>query len=122
MKKTPEEVGLSDGRYVPAAFQFVYEGLGYTVKDANPEEPHHVNGQTLCDGLRRFAIEKWGRMAICVLSSWNVKTTRDFGEIVYSLIEHEWMSAQPGDTIDDFNDVFDFQTVFKEQFSFSSAS
>lgn len=122
MKKSPEEVGLDDGRYDPAAFRFVYEGLGFTVKDAPEDEPRHVSGQTLCDGLRGYALATYGRMAACVLSNWHVMTTRDFGEIVYSLIEHEWMSAQPGDTIDDFNDVYDFETVFKTDFHFAESA
>ena len=93
MKKSPEDVGKADGRYDPAAFRFVYEGLGYTVKELS-DEPGHINGQQLADGLRRFALDRWGRMALLVLKQWGIKTTRDFGEIVYSLIEHEWMSAQ----------------------------
>jgi len=28
------------------------------------------------------------------------------------------MSAQPTDSIDDFDDVYNFRTVFKEQFEF----
>jgi hypothetical protein len=28
------------------------------------------------------------------------------------------MSAQSADSIDDFNDVYDFKTVFKDQFEF----
>ncbi len=122
MKKSPEEVGLSDGRYDPAAFRFVYEGLGFTVKDAPEDEPRHVSGQTLCDGLRGYALETYGRMTACVLSGWRVTTTRDFGEIVYSLIDHEWMSAQPGDTIDDFDDVYDFETVFRTDFHFDASA
>ena len=117
MKKSPEEVGLSDGRYTPNAFRFVYEGLSFTTGGPS-EERHHVSGQTLCDGLRRYAQERWGRMALCVLQSWQVNNTRDFGEIVYSLIDHEWMSAQPEDTIDDFDDVYDFKTVFVDRFAF----
>lgn len=117
MKKDLEDIAKTDGRYGPAAYKFVYEGLGYTVRNVT-DEPRHVSGQTLCEGLRKMAIEKYGRLALLVLTSWGVKTTRDFGEIVYALINHEWMSAQPNDTIDDFNDVYDFETVFKEQFSF----
>ena len=83
------------------------------------DEPRHVSGQTLCDGLRQFAIERWGRLAMLVLGSWNVHTTRDFGEIVYLLIANKWMSAQPSDDIDHFNDVYDFKTVFKDHFRFA---
>ncbi|MBN1362548.1 MAG: hypothetical protein JW993_18265 [Sedimentisphaerales bacterium] len=113
MKRDLDEIAIEDGRYCPAAFQFVYEGLEYTVTHV-VEERGHVSGQTLCEGLRRMALDKYGRLAWLVLRTWRLKTTRDFGEIVYTLIGHEWMSAQPTDTIDDFNDVYDFEAAFKE--------
>ena len=117
MKKKIEEIAKEDGRYCANAIRFVYEGLGYTAKEIS-EERSHVTGQSLCEGLRQLAIEKWGRLAMLVLHNWNIKTTRDFGEIVYLMINYEWMSDQPTDSIEDFNDVYDFNTVFKEQFQF----
>jgi uncharacterized repeat protein (TIGR04138 family) len=117
MKKGLEQLAREDGRYSAGALKFIYEGLGYTLKEITTE-PRHVSGQTLCEGLRRLAIEKYGRLAMLVLNTWGAKTTRDFGEIVYLMIRHEWMSAQPNDSIDDFNDIYDFKTVFKDQFKF----
>jgi len=117
MKKNLEEIAREDGRYGPAAFKFVYDGLGYTIRNV-ASEPRHVSGQMLCEGLRQIAIEKYGRLALLVLNSWGIKVTRDFGEIVYTLIDHEWMSAQSTDNIDDFNAVYDFKTVFRDQFTF----
>ena len=119
MKKNLEEIAKEGGRYDSAAFKFVYDGLGYTIRNV-ASEPRHVSGQILCEGLRQIALEKYGRLALIVLHSWGLKTTRDFGEIVYILIEHEWMSAQSTDTIDDFNGVYDFKTVFRDQFTFNS--
>jgi uncharacterized repeat protein (TIGR04138 family) len=113
MKENLEKIARDDGRFNPGAVRFVYD----TVKK-NAAEPSHVSGQTLCEGLKQLAIEKWGRLAMLVLANWNIKTTHDFGEIVYLLIKHKWMSAQPTDSIDDFNDVYDFKTVFKDQFKF----
>jgi len=126
MKKKLEEIAKEDGRFSTGAFKFVYEGLGYSAKKiptedfgvSSVEAPHHVTGQTLCEGLRKLAIEKWGRLAMLVLNTWNIKTTHDFGEIVYLMIKHRWMSAQPADSIDDFNDVYDLKTAFKDQFKF----
>lgn len=117
MKKKLEEIAGEDGRFSPQALRFIHEGLGYTVKKV-AAGPGHVSGTALCEGLRRLAVKKWGRLAMLVLNGWGVKTTRDFGEIVYLMIEHNWMSAQPTDSIGDFNDVYDFRTVFKEQFEF----
>ncbi|MEN6424565.1 MAG: Minf_1886 family protein [Phycisphaerales bacterium] len=117
MQKSIEEIARTTGLYCPAAFKFVYEGLGYTIRNVTKEQGH-VSGQTLCEGLRRMAIERYGRLAKLVLQSWGLRTTRDFGEIVYILIQNEWMSAQPSDTIDDFNEVYDFHTAFQDQFVF----
>ena len=117
MKKKLEKIAREDGRFNPKAMRFVYEGLGYTAKKITAE-PHHVTGQALCKGLRKLALEKWGRLAMLVLNTWGIKTTRDFGEIVYLMIKHKWMSAQPVDSIDDFDNVYDFKTVFKDQFEF----
>ena len=118
MKKKLETIARDDGRYHPGIVRFVYEGLGYTLKEL-VAEPQHVSGQTLCDGLCELALRRWGRLSKLVLNNWGVRTTRDFGEIVFLLIDHKWMSAQPTDSIEDFNDVFDFQTAFKDKFSFS---
>ena len=116
-KKSLERIAREDGRFAPAAIRFVYEGLGFTAKKV-ADEPRHVTGQTLCEGLGKLAVEKWGRLALLVLDTWGVRSTRDLGEIVYLMIRHKWMSAQPTDSIEDFDGVFDFQTVFKEQFKF----
>ena len=117
MKKNLEQIIQEDSRYSARAIRFVYEGLGFTAKKV-ASEPKHVSGQTLCEGLKKLAIEKYGRLAQLVLNNWGIKTTRDFGEIVYIMIKYNWMSAQPTDSIDDFNNVYDFQTVFKDQFEF----
>jgi uncharacterized repeat protein (TIGR04138 family) len=117
MKKSLEKIAKEDGRYNPQAVRFVYEGLGYTAKKITVE-PSHVTGQVLCEGLKKLALKKWGRLAMLVLNSWGVKTTQDFGEIVYLMIKNKWMSAQPTDSIEDFTDVYDFKTAFKDQFTF----
>jgi len=117
MKKNLEQIAGEDGRFSPPGIRFVYEGLGFTVKKITVE-PSHVSGQMLCEGLKKLAIQKWGRMAKAVLNAWGIKTTRDFGEIVYLMIKNEWMSSQPTDSIDDFNNVYDFKAVFKDQFEF----
>jgi uncharacterized repeat protein (TIGR04138 family) len=123
MKFNIEQIAAADGSFSAQGIAFVYEGLSYTVKKMTEESgektsPNHISGRDLACGLRDLAIERWGRLAKTVLNRWGIKTTRDFGEIVYLMIEHKWMSAQPSDSIDDFNDVYDFKTVFENQFEF----
>jgi len=117
MKKDLDQIAREDGRYDRRAFEFLYEGLGYTAKHVNAE-PGHVSGQSLCEGLRRLALSRFGRLAMPVLHTWGVKSTRDFGEIVYLMVSQKWMSAKPDDSIEDFDNVYDFQTAFKDHFEF----
>ena len=117
MDKNLDDLARQDGRYSPLAVRFVYEGLNHTTKQAK-SDPKHVSGQALCEGLKELALQRWGRLANLVLNSAGAHTTRDFGEIVYLLIKHNWMSAQPSDAIEDFDGVYDFHTAFKDQFKF----
>lgn len=117
MKKTLEDIAKQDSRFSFDVIKFVYEGLGYTVRNSSSEYDH-ITGQTLCQGLKQKAIEKWGRLAMLVLSQSGVNSTDDFGEIVYLMIKHKWMRAQPTDSPEDFHNVYDFKTVFKDQFEF----
>lgn len=122
MKLSIEQIAELDRRYSLRAIKFVYEGLSYTIKRRTEEtstgQPSHVSGRQLCLGLAEYAAVKWGRLSKVVLNYNGVRTTRDFGEIVYLLISNSWLSARPEDSVTDFDDVYDFEQVFEKSFSF----
>jgi len=123
MKKSIQEIARLDGRYSLRAFQFIHEGLEFSVKkfhDIDPlsDEPHHITGRQLSEGLAELAGDKWGRMAKVTLNQLGIKSTRDFGNIVYLMVENHWMHARPEDSIEEFNDVYDFETVFEKNYKF----
>ena len=122
MKKSIEAIAAEDGRYNAMAVKFVYEGLGVTIQKIRNDqlEERHISGDQLSRGLADLAMERWGRLARMVLNRWGVKTTRDLGEIVYLMIANNWMTAQQDDTIDDFNNVYDFESVFEKDFKFEN--
>lgn len=123
MKKSIEDIAVEDGRFDARAFRFVFEGLGQTVERLRGEtsegEERHITGAELAMGLGEFASERWGYLAMMVLGLWGVRQTRDFGEIVYMMIEHQLMSATEGDQVEDFDDVFDFEQVFEKGYRFN---
>ncbi len=115
--KSMEEVILEDGRYPPQAFALLNEGLQRAVQrvhgeEATPEGPRHVSGKELCEGIRDVAVERWGLLAGAVLRRWNVRSTLDFGHMVYLLIEHDFMKKTPEDSLEDFYNVYDFAETF----------
>lgn len=122
MKKTLEEISREDGRYDARALKFVFEGLAATIDKFHEQEgqeavPRHITGQELAWGLAEAAQKRWGRLAAMVLEYWGIRSTRDFGEIVYLMIDYGWMTSQETDTIDDFDHVFDFAEVFEKQYA-----
>lgn len=112
-------------RYPLDAFLFVQRGLDFTVTrlhgemdDDEPfdpdliEESRHVSGQDLCRGLRDFAIKEYGLLARTVLRRWSITASRDFGEIVFAMVEGGLMRKTQDDSVHDFNDVYDFASAF----------
>lgn len=118
-----QQVIAEDGRYAPEAFAFLHDGLNRAVQEiytdqAGGEGQHHVSGQQLSHSLRALAIERWGLMAKAVLNKWNVRATLDFGNMVYLLIENNYMRKADGDSLDDFRDVYDFEKAFSNYQTF----
>ncbi len=111
-----ERAVRSDGRYEPEAFEFLHHGLSMATRlkygEAREQHPRHVSGQELCEALRTLALERWGPLAREVLRRWNIHRTRDFGEMVYLMIDLGMMGRQDSDDISDFDDVYDFERAF----------
>ncbi len=127
MSMTPvpdwKQIREKAGPYPPQAYQFVREGLAHTVKmvhgdgsePANPsadDDRRHISGQQLCLGLKDYAQRQYGLLAKTVLMSWGVRRTEDFGRIVFAMVEAGWMRKQDQDTLDDFENVFEFDEAF----------
>ncbi len=76
----------------------------------------HVEGEDLCWGLRDLAVEQWGLLAPVVLRHWGIRSTKDFGRMVFALVDHGVLQKQPDDDIRDFDNVYDFETVFDKSY------
>ena len=82
------------------------------------QEGRHLSGQELCEALRQYALQQYGYMAASVLAQWGITATRDFGCIVYNLIDIGLMRKSAEDRQEHFSDVYDFHEVFVENFQF----
>ena len=109
----------TDGRYPAAAFQFLHEGLEWAVRKRHgsregAEVSFHVTGEEICLGLRDLAIKRWGLLAKTVLAKWGIGASIDFGNMVYLLINEDIWKKTADDSIEDFRDVYDFETAFDD--------
>ncbi|MEI6467400.1 MAG: Minf_1886 family protein [Verrucomicrobiota bacterium] len=111
-----------DPRFSRRAYDFVRLGLDQTVKElrkkdsGRAEKSRHVTGPELLEGLRVYALDQFGPLAKTVLNAWGVRRCRDFGDIVFNLIEYNVFSKTDSDRREDFTDVFDFDEAFVRPF------
>ena len=110
------KVCKKDSRYRLEAYTFLFEALEKTVqatvRDEGDGTSRHISGQELLEGMRVYASRTFGPLAAQVWRAWGVKTTFDWGCIVFNLVEGEMLRRQESDSIDDFRDVYDFDEVF----------
>lgn len=112
------------GGYSPACLGFIRDGLAHTVEmvHGQPEsvlmelgdEQRHVTGQQLCIGLRDYALQRYGLMSRAVLNKWGIRATRDFGRIIFAMVDAGLMRKTDDDTLDDFDGVYDFDDAFAD--------
>ncbi len=105
-----EKICLSDSRYKADAYEFLMQGLYFTQDKI--KRKGHLTGGELLQGLREFAIKQYGPMAKNVFNHWGIHETQDFGHIVFNMIEEKLLAKTETDSLNDFKDVYDFDTVF----------
>ena len=114
----------SAGGYSGQCFPFIRDGLAHATElvHGSPDQTdelglvddsRHVDGAQLCLGLRDLAIQRYGLMASTVLNKWGIYETRDFGNIIFALVEANLMRKTDDDSIEDFDRVYDFDEAFQ---------
>lgn len=106
-----------DPRYERGAYYFLRQALDYSLKEMHKrgdlDRSNHLTGQQLLEGIRLYALDQYGPMARTVLESWGVKNCRDFGNIVFNLVECRVLGKTEKDNPEDFNDGYDFKEAFE---------
>lgn len=112
--KLLQEVLDEDPRFSSEAYSFILDTLREVIEGL--QEARHVTGQELSEGCRRRALELYGPLARSVLEYWGIKTTADFGEIVFNLIKARQLTKTEADSKEDFRNVYDFEEAFDRQY------
>jgi len=119
------DITARDPRFDREAYAFVRDALDFTVRRKarvqSGETREHVSGQELLAGLREFALQQFGPMVPTVFEYWGIQSTGDVGRIVFNLIDAGIFGKTDRDTIEDFEDGFDFQDAFVAPFRPSGA-
>jgi uncharacterized repeat protein (TIGR04138 family) len=107
-------------RFHGKAYLFLLSALHSVMKDL--DEPRHISGHELADGVRELALGRYGPMARTVLEHWGIHSTGDLGDIVFTLVDLGVLIKQTGDSRADFVDVFDFEDVFEHNYPWDAGT
>lgn len=114
-----ELIRAKDPRYQREAYLFLREALDYTQKTIGKDNKgriRHVSGQELLEGIRQYAINQFGPMAMLVLEEWGVRACSDFGELVFNMVEIGLLAKTEKDSRADFRGGYDFYDAFRKPF------
>jgi uncharacterized repeat protein (TIGR04138 family) len=114
-----DRIRLRETRFDERAYLFVLGALEYS--QSRLTERRHISGQELAIACRDLALERYGVMAGMVLEHWGVRTSQDLGDIVFTLVDLGLLISQPGDSREDFLEVFDFDQAFEREYPWNSA-
>lgn len=103
-----------DIRYKEDAYLFVMEALSHTQKKLKRSK--HVTGSELLEGIRELLLNKFGPMTLSVLRHWGIRSTEDFGHIVFNLVENKVLSKTEEDNIETFRNGYKFEDVFEREY------
>jgi uncharacterized repeat protein (TIGR04138 family) len=98
--------------FVCAALRHTQENLGRGTAHDAADDDAHISGGELLDGIRELAVDQFGLMATAVFRRWGVRSTEDFGRIVFELIERGEMRKTDRDQLSDFVDIYEFEEAF----------
>jgi len=113
------KIRAKDPRYHRDGYLFVREALDHTQKTIGKDPRgriRHITGQELLGGIREYALQQFGPMTQTVLEEWGIRCSQDFGEIVFNMVEVEWLAKTDKDSRADFAQGYDFDEAFRNPF------
>ncbi|MCU0634145.1 MAG: hypothetical protein MUE41_04660 [Gemmatimonadaceae bacterium] len=114
-----DQIRMREQRFDEQAYLFVLAALEYA--QARLTARRHITGAELAHACRELALQRYGVCARVVLEHWGMRSTRDIGDIVFTLVDLGLLISQPQDTRDEFTDVFAFDQAFEHDYPWSSA-
>ena len=112
-----EKLIEQDSKFSREAYHFTREALDFTQKlVAKKNKTNHVTGQELLEGMRQYALVQYGPMTSTVLEEWGITSCRDFGDIVFNMVESGLLAKTDNDSREDFVNGYDFTEAFRKPF------
>ena len=103
------EIHEQDNRYGKGAYYFIREALDHTLKNMQKNKQGkggHVSGIQLLEGIRDYALDKFGPMTLTMMDHWNIQNAEILGNRL--TIDHGILGRTENDALEDFEKGYDF--------------
>ncbi len=107
-------------RFHARSYEFVMQALHSVIQSL--DEPRHISGRELTEGVRELAIGQYGLLAKAVLEHWGIHGTEDVGRVVFAMVEQGLLIKEDDDQLEDFADLFDFEEAFETDYPWGSSA
>jgi uncharacterized repeat protein (TIGR04138 family) len=114
-----DRIRLRESRFDERAYLFVLAALEFS-QQRLPER-RHITGHELAIACRDLALERFGVLSRLVLEHWGIRNSGDIGDIVFTLVELDFLLSQPTDNRDEFVAAFDFAQAFERGYPWCGA-
>ncbi|MFN6104736.1 MAG: Minf_1886 family protein, partial [Planctomycetaceae bacterium] len=74
-------------RVLQISLERTQKSLGRRMIEGGDEGQAHISGGELLLGIRDYALDQFGLMAKTVFHQWGLRTTDDFGRLVFEMID-----------------------------------
>ena len=112
------ELCLRYQQYSPEAYEFARAGLEHASEHyCKEDKATHLTAEQLYAGACSYALNEYGPLAAKVLSFWGLHTNKDFGAVVYHLIEVGVFGKQKGDRQEEFDTLPPLEAVLSAPYN-----
>lgn len=117
--KAVEDIVQADPRFSPEAYEFISDAVSYTARKLSKDHARtkHITGQELLEGIREYALQQFGPLALEVLREWGIRDALSVGHMVFNMVDRQLLGKNDHDSLNDFAHHPDFIDSFARPFA-----
>lgn len=114
-----EQLADTTGSFPVPAYLLVFEALNKCLLAHKKTRLEPITAAELAKAMAEIVQEGFGPFASHLLRQWGIHSTSDFGKAVYELVEANLLALNEGDSITDFDGLFQLQEFLDAPFTAS---
>ena len=112
-----EQLSSTTGTFPVEAYLLVFDALNKCLLAHKKTRLEPISALELSQAMAEILRDGFGPFASHLLQKWGIRSTNDFGRLVYELVDAGLLALNEGDTIEDFNELFPLMDFLNEPFT-----